>query len=496
MKTTTLLNAVFLFFAAPLFSQPTNTPICPDFTAEDIHGNQWNLYAMLNSGKRVVLNLFYAGNESSWSYYQSKELQRLDSLYGSLGTGEIQILFIEAESLNTEEQLHGPANSSTNPAVSSQGDWVSDNPFPIIDDASLGELLQMDYSPKLYYICPDRLKYPIGQYSMEQLEAAIMQPSCVPASFSTDPMIAYVNTLSHCDDQATVLMIGLKNFGTQPLILTTLELTDGEMVYPIPWTGHLATYETEELLVGPLDLGYKRHFNLLVTSEDENPDNSTISLEAGVPLGSSTVRLELLYDAWPSEVSWRIMDDEGVVLAQNEGSYLNYQLVEKDILLPGDGCYRFEISDSEGDGLQGTIWGGFDGRCSLKSYNWQNELVYTLFDYDGSYPYFTLTTDFEVNDDIALGTENNTPNSIPTLVEVFPNPTSSDITLRYSLESAADVAISLSDITGRPVRTPLVQHLPQGKYQEQLPLHELPSGIYFLKLQYDQYQKTMRIVKR
>ncbi len=494
MKKFLILSLALWLFGVETKAQLAGGTVCPDFTVTDVNGNQWNLYEKLDSDKRIILNLFAAWDASSWSYYQSGELQSLDSTYGSLGTEQVEILFIEVEESNQLAQLLGPANTSNDHAVATQGDWVTDNPFVVADSAAIGELLEIAYFPRVYYICPDRLIYTIGQYDADLLATYIMQPACDPAMYNVDPMISRVHEESLCETGETFLTVELKNFGLTTLTGATLQLTDGQTVYPFPWTGSLDTYQSEELVLGPLELGYKRNFELTVTTEDENPANSDLTLDAGVALSAQTIVFELLHDAWPEEISWHIKNEDGHIVHQSEDYIIDYQLVTDTLTLPTGGCYLFEIFDSSGDGIHGSQWGGFDGRCSLKSFNWQGELVYTIFDYDGSYDFSELSTSFEADNEIALSVE--TPLRAMTAFNAYPNPTNGLLHVQYTLASSEVVSIELRDITGRLLSQKNLGNQMPGTRQEQVSMEDLPAGIYMMSLKAGNNVQTTRVVKR
>ncbi len=68
------------------------------------------------------------------------------------------------------------------------------------------------------------------------------------------------------------------------------------------------------------------------------------------------VTLTIDTDCWGSEVSWEILDDQGNTVASVPGNtYGNQQSFTWTGCLEY-GCYTFNIFDSYGDGLNGTIW--------------------------------------------------------------------------------------------------------------------------------------------
>lgn len=494
MKKILVLLSIIAMTCATMKAQVVNGSVCPDFTAVDVNGNEWNIYQLLNQDKKVIVHFFAAWETTSWNYYQSGEMQSLDSLYGSLGTGQVQILMVEMEATNSTAQLAGPALNSNDHAIATKGDWLTDNPFPVIDSVGIASMLGVTYVPTVIYICPDRLMYNLGQYSADQLETAVMQPACDAAMFEVDPMINYYSETSSCETGETFITIGLKNMGTTALTSATIELNNGENTLPFPWTGNLATYESDTLTFGPLELDYRSAYVLSVTSQDDNEANSEMNVTAGVALSSSTVVLELLMDAWPGDVSWYIKNENGEIVHQGDHYIYPYQWIKDTLSLQGNGCYTFEIHDAAADGLQGTLWGAFDGRCSLKSFDWTGELEYTIFDYDGSYVYEMLTASFEVNDDIALDVEDLAINAHS--FNAYPNPTNGLLNIYYTLNSSERVSLELRDITGRlMVQRDLGNQMP-GLRSEQVSLEALPAGIYMLVMKYGAQFHTTRIVKR
>ena len=70
------------------------------------------------------------------------------------------------------------------------------------------------------------------------------------------------------------------------------------------------------------------------------------------------------------------------------------------------------------------------------------------------------------------------------ITAVYPNPFNSSATIRYNLNTEADVTLRLFDITGREVMT-LIDDVNKavGKYSTVLNGNDLPAGLYLLKLE-------------
>lgn len=93
-----------------------------------------------------------------------------------------------------------------------------------------------------------------------------------------------------------------------------------------------------------------------------------------------------------------------------------------------------------------------------------------------------------------VGTVNPLAHVSETLI--YPNPVSTDATYVFELESAADVSLSVVDISGKVFKQPLSKSdFPTGKQEIQLSLGELTPGNYLLVLQAGGHTVTTRFVK-
>jgi hypothetical protein len=77
---------------------------------------------------------------------------------------------------------------------------------------------------------------------------------------------------------------------------------------------------------------------------------------------------------------------------------------------------------------------------------------------------------------------------------VFPNPTSDELNISYSVNTNSDVEIILLDEMGRLVRTISRGRKTPGTYTEQSHVNDLPSGVYYVRLQTGNSQETKTIV--
>ncbi len=77
---------------------------------------------------------------------------------------------------------------------------------------------------------------------------------------------------------------------------------------------------------------------------------------------------------------------------------------------------------------------------------------------------------------------------------VYPNPTPSDATARYSINTSSDAVLEILDLAGRVVHTQSKNHQAAGTYETSLPMRTLVPGTYVLRLSTAQGVRTTKIV--
>jgi hypothetical protein len=146
------LFVTFVFFLANLSSnaQLANGSLFPaGLVLTDINGSSYNLDSDLNNGKTLFIIVSATWSGPDWSFHNLGIMQELYNSYGPQGTNELRVYFIEGMSSTNVGDLYGIGTNT-------QGDWVTGTPYPIVDNSSAADALQVGFYPTLYMICPSR----------------------------------------------------------------------------------------------------------------------------------------------------------------------------------------------------------------------------------------------------------------------------------------------------------------------------------------------------
>ena len=118
--------------------------------------------------------------------------------------------------------------------------------------------------------------------------------------------------------------------------------------------------------------------------------------------------------------------------------------------------------------------------------------------YDGDYAYFSAYYNFSIFDcSVALPVEKNLTNENSlsfSLMPPFPNPFNSVTTLRFSLQKAVYVSMSIYDIEGSEIACLINSFQPAGIYQRTFDASGLASGVYFVCLKAEGFSQTQKLL--
>ncbi|MCB9356096.1 MAG: T9SS type A sorting domain-containing protein [Lewinellaceae bacterium] len=166
MKSLFTLFLGCFFCAVTVRAQLPPGTTAPNFTVTDLDGNSYTLYDLLDQGKTVYLDFFATWCGPCWNYHNSHAFKDMWETYGPPGTNEVMVFSIEGDASTNNNCLYGPAGC----VGGTQGDWVTDTPYPIVESPSVRAMYGVSYYPTIYMICPANKKvYETGQLNMNGL---------------------------------------------------------------------------------------------------------------------------------------------------------------------------------------------------------------------------------------------------------------------------------------------------------------------------------------
>jgi hypothetical protein len=191
------------------------------FYEKNILADYFICYSYLNAGKYVALDVSATWCNPCWNYHTSGAMDSLYNQHDLPGDQTWKVLFLEGDGATTIDQLNGIGTT--------QGDWVTGTPFPImnptgtpLNDFRTG--YDVNSFPTLFLICPNKKvyrdtinKYPRGYVSTWNYVAATM---CGPAGIDdvrdTNPLTIYPNPAT----DHTVLYFSLNSSAELKLTIT------------------------------------------------------------------------------------------------------------------------------------------------------------------------------------------------------------------------------------------------------------------------------------
>ncbi len=479
--------------------------VAPDFTLTDINGQSQQLYKYLDSGYTVIMDISAAWCGPCWAVHNSGVLKTLYNEYGPNGTvspKKIMVLFVEGEAQNTTAQLHG--TGTTPPATyadGTQGDWVTGEPYPFIDNATLNSVYQIGGFPTFTIVCPNRtVAFAIAGYNQAMLNKSFWLPymqNCPVATQPTDGSVMKDLAIKDvvCPGNMA-LSAPIQNMGTSPLTAATVEaLIGGNVVATQNWTGNLAKYGiatvnftgTGAIAAGTNNVQYK-----ITVGSDANASNNTQNYAVkGSTTTNKTLRLEVNTDAFPGETEWKVFDDNNAVVASHKytaGTGTNGQggpdaqrLFQHYLDLDANKCYRFQITDTYGDGLTGVPQGQTIGNFKL---------------YDANTMVFNIGGDFgkSAESRTLTGSAVNGIESFSNVesFKLYPNPAASFVNIDLTTNEAFGANMQIVNMVGQVVKTLDKRNFTSGFNRVTIDTKDLANGIYMLQMESNGQVKAER----
>ena len=475
-----------MFFLS--YGQMADNSYAPNITLTDTDGNTFDLYSELDQGKTVILDLFATWCGPCWDFAQGGVMESLQDNYDQYVT----CVAIEGDPGTAASSLF-TANDE------SYGDWSQYINYTLIDDASgnVANDYELAYWPTIYKICPDRMVSEVGQLSSPtQYMGQINQ--CGEAAYTNDAkMISYGGDDIYCGGILDNASVVVQNYNTQATITNFDIVTkiDGEVVSTTPWQGSIDKYEVVTVDVGGIT-GIPDNANITFEVSyggDEDSSNNTISPNiSGAEESSANVRLSIVTDTYPEEISWQLFDSNNNVVASTDvvectfngvtGDYTGQSEANIDVdwTLDAD-CYRFEIYDSYGDGLMAAQWGGSDGEAQLIDLA-TNDVLWSTGTAEFGGPNAATGTPAISGAFNVLGNSTNIEELSKADIALFPNPFREYTTLIVSAKTTKEINVEIYNLLGKVVYN---TQLPLGKNELKIESSDLTAGQYYINVMID-----------
>ncbi len=474
MKRTLPLLTLLCLMSSIAFGQLAPNSIAPNFTTTDINGNTITLYDLLDEGKTVILDVFAVWCGPCWSYHQNHILEDAFNQFGPEGTDELYVIAIEADGSTNESCI----TSATDCNGFSYGDWTEGISYPIVDDASLNGLYNINYFPTIYMIYPNRLVSEMGQVDGSVLEAWKNRAPKLQDGINAE-VINYAGIDgSICSaNWVSAPTYTISNMGTE--IITSADIsvyTNGEEIFTQNWTGGAAPYSImAQIQATPQLLSENTDYELVITNV--NGEQSTpITYNTGVSFtleNSIGVSVQTDENASTDGNYYSITDQDGqIVVFQDLAD--NNTLYETIHHLPAEGCYTFLISDNRGDGINGDV----------KVSDIAGNIIYRGSSFES-----TAGSDFFVS--AVTSTKDISENIV---FELTPNPVSDELTVAISVSTKTTLDLQVCTLTGTIVEQSSVDVV-AGRNTVQVDMSTYANGLYFLVLSNADGVLTQKIIK-
>ncbi len=201
------------------------------------------------------------------------------------------------------------------------------------------------------------------------------------------------------------------------------------------------------------------------TPSAENKTTKTESYTKTAPKsGEGAVRVIVKTDEYGSEFKWKILDENGSVVA-SKGSYPN-QAKRDTVDLPQlteNGCYTAVATDDYGDGQEGGFFRVYIGGTAVVNITGQ---------------YSEKKMDFILGSSLGL----NESEGIIAQSIVYPNPANDRAILSIDMLNSSKAKIQVVDMLGREVITLNNNNLSSGNNKVEINTSSLMSGTYFVRV--------------
>ena len=273
--------------------------------------------------------------------------------------------------------------------------------------------------------------------------------------------------------------VRVQNFGSGTLTSVNFSYDiNGAGAQTYTWTGNLLPLATANVNLPAIsftDLG-SNVLNVNITGvnggTDQNVADNSGTLTGIVNTNNKSngkVTLYMTQDRYGDEITWKIFNANGLVIAE-DGPYSqlsgNGTLTHTHVINTSNnlGCYRLEVYDSYGDGINSGYGAG--------NYRLEDEFGQTVVSSNGQYTSSNIDP-FEV---VSLS-------SVEEVLEasfiVYPNPTTGKATVQFELPAGAEASVRVMNVVGQMVWNHVLVAVNSNSVE--IDLSTMDAGIYFVQ---------------
>ncbi len=314
-------------------------------------------------------------------------------------------------------------------------------------------------------------------------------------NFSTDARITKVispnNTAEFqrenpmCDNPKIVI----ENTGSSTInsLAITYWINNSSTPLTYNWTGSLGFLQKQTISL-PVSQAFwanantNNKFHAVISSvngaADQYAFNDTILSNFKLPLVfPNSFYLQFYTNNAANENSYQIKDASGMVLFQRSG--MTNSTVYRDTFLLGQGCYSFNVIDTDDDGM--SFFANNDGNGSIQLRNTVGGVIKTLEpDFGGG-----LVEQFSIATPVGIE-EQKIENSLT----IYPNPADDFIQVEFTGIDQAETW-EIIDAKGRLVSNGFFTSS-EGMQTQRIDTDQLQSGIYFMRILNSKEQVSRR----
>ncbi len=475
-----LLFSIFIFGTLAINAQiVSGDKLSANIKGKDIKGNDFDIFADLDAGKTVIIDVFATWCGPCWNFHNSNLFKYLDYTYGPNGTDQIRVYGLEADASTPLEHLFKEVNG--NPP--SLGDWTAGVEYPIINDHSFNNLLKITYFPTLYVIRPDRSVMEMGEFSYD---LAIWEKAMIPTAEKDLIFTDNIEEKTFCKTTNYTQRPNVINMGTTAISSINASISFNGDEKLASFSTPLGVFKQAKLNFGTKSLDQTTEIRVKIEEADDVKleESEYIEIVGTLYRPSTTEKtFTVLFttDFYPSEISWNIKDQKNRVI-HNQSKYRagnadqfggggpdankehRYELTIEN---EDASCLTMTVNDEYGDGM--SAFGQDHPLPGIIFLNAQGEIIKDKMFSDF---YFEASTRQYISVDLTTSLQDQ---SFVEALNVYPNPVGDILNVDLQVRDGVDYQLFVTDLMGKQVSD-------ISNNANFINVANLSSGMYFLNL--------------